>query len=402
LAKVELKKITDTEKAESVREDARLAGEKKAQREAAEQAQWDKLEAERQAKENRPAKTFTDCADCPEMVVLPAGNFDMGGRGDDEKPVHRVTLRSFAMGKTEVTQGQWKSVMGNNPSRFSNCGDGCPVETVSWIDAHDFVRKLTQKVGKTYRLPSEAEWEYACRAGGKHAYCGSDDVDKVAWSGSTSNNITHPVADKNSNAWGLYDMSGNVYEWTDDCWNDSYRDAPVDGSARSDGDCKKRVVRSSGWYDNRDQARSASRIREDVSSYRSIFSGFRVVRVLESGTETTPNGVQSGKATADLKWADSAKGNIAWDDAKNYCTSMGSKWRLPSAAELLGLYQLGKALPCNTLSCEVASKYRFGGLFFWSNEWREHPLVWGVNMGWGAKLSVSSHNLNWALCVRGV
>jgi len=122
-------------------------------------------------------KTFRDCPDCPEMVIIPAGSFDMGSNNGEvnEKPVHRVTIaKPFAMGMTEVTQGQWKAVMGNNPSSFSNCGDTCPVEQVSWNDVQGFLQKLNAKTGKQYRLPSEAEWEYACRAEGKQEYCGSD------------------------------------------------------------------------------------------------------------------------------------------------------------------------------------------------------------------------------------
>ncbi|SBT07650.1 conserved exported hypothetical protein [Candidatus Accumulibacter aalborgensis] len=128
----------------------------------------------------RSGEVFRDCADCPEMVVIPAGSFDMGGSAGDESPVHRVSVRGFAMGRTEVTQGQWRAVMGNNPSYFSNCGADCPVEQVSWNDAQDYVRKLSANTGKTYRLPSEAEWEYACRAGGRHEYCGGDSIESVA------------------------------------------------------------------------------------------------------------------------------------------------------------------------------------------------------------------------------
>ncbi|MCX7192239.1 MAG: formylglycine-generating enzyme family protein, partial [Proteobacteria bacterium] len=112
-----------------------------------------------------PGLIFRDCADCPEMVVIPAGGFDMGSNeGDDEeKPMHRVALsRAFAMGRTEVTQAQWRAVMGDNPG---DCGDNCPAEQVSWNEAQDFIRRLNQKTGRQYRLPSEAEWEYACRAG---------------------------------------------------------------------------------------------------------------------------------------------------------------------------------------------------------------------------------------------
>lgn len=165
-----------------------------------------------QAATPKPGESFRDCADCPEMVIIPPG--------------------SLAMGKTEVTQGQWRAVMGNNPSSFKNCGDNCPVENVSWNDAKDFIQKLNVKTGKQYRLPSEAEWEYACRAGGQQEYCGSNNVDAVAWYEGNSNS-TRPVAGKQPNAFGLYDMSGNVWEWVEDCYG---------------GDCANRVLRGGSWY----------------------------------------------------------------------------------------------------------------------------------------------------------
>ena len=121
---------------------------------------------------------FRDCQEayCPEMVVIPGGSFKMGSDdGDaDEKPPHSVSVRQFAMGKYEVTQGQWRAVMGNNPSEFRNCGDNCPVEQVSWEDIQQFLKKLNQKTGKQYRLPSEAEWEYAARAGTTTKYWWGD------------------------------------------------------------------------------------------------------------------------------------------------------------------------------------------------------------------------------------
>ena len=220
---------------------------------------------------------FKDCPDCPEMVVIPAGSFEMGGTDSDEQPVHRVTLRSFAMGKTEVTQGQWRAIMGSNPSRFSGCGDNCPVENVSWEHAKQFVSRLTTKTGKTYRLPSEAEWEYACRAGGRHEYCGGNRVDDVGWHDGNSGQRTNSVAGKQANAWGLHDMSGNVWEWTEDCWNQNYNNAPTDGSVWTSGNCSRRVLRGGSWNNNPQLLRSANRFG-DTTAGRDFNNGFRVAR----------------------------------------------------------------------------------------------------------------------------
>jgi formylglycine-generating enzyme required for sulfatase activity len=211
------------------------------------------------------------------MVMLPEGRFEMGGNSEDQRPVHQVTVNSFALGKTEVTQAQWRAVMGDNPSHFSSCGDDCPVEKVSWTEAQDFVRKLNQKTGKTYRLPSEAEWEYACRAGGKHAHCGGDDLDRLGWTKQSFLGETHPVARKQPNAWGLYDMSGNVWEWVEDCWNASYSGAPNDGSAWRSGTCSERVIRGVG-YGARSTIPSAAMRLGNGSSYRDL--GLRLARTL--------------------------------------------------------------------------------------------------------------------------
>jgi formylglycine-generating enzyme required for sulfatase activity len=230
-----------------------------------------------------PGKIFKDCPDCPEMVVIPVGKFDMGGTSiGTEQPIHSVSLKAFAMGKTEVTQGQWEMLMGSNPSKFAQCGYDCPVENVSWDDAQGYIRKLNQKTGKTYRLPSEAEWEYACRAGGNDDYCGSDSIDSVAWHGgkkANSDRMSHPVASKQPNAWGLYDMSGNTWEWTLDCWNANYTAAPTDGRAWTAGECAGRVLRGGSWLNptehTRSTARSWSRASDRLDTY-----GFRLVRAL--------------------------------------------------------------------------------------------------------------------------
>ena len=230
------------------------------------------------------SNSLKECAECPEMVVIPAGSFDMGSNDGDanEKPVHRVTLaKSFALGKTEVTQGQWKAIMGDNPSKFASCGDNCPVEMVSWKDAQAFIQKLNDKTGKQYRLPSEAEWEYACRAGGAHRYCGGDNPDSVSWYGGlatpagNSGKMTNPVATKQANAFGLHDMSGNVWEWVEDSYHENYTGAPTDGSAWQ-GEGSLHVPRGGSWsFLQRATKRGGSE-----STYRFGTIGFRLAKSL--------------------------------------------------------------------------------------------------------------------------
>jgi formylglycine-generating enzyme required for sulfatase activity len=228
------------------------------------------------------------------MVVIPAGSFMMGSPpdpeqdpfsnakpvkiGDDrEKPQHRVNIQSFAIGKYEVTQEQWYAVMGNNPS--SNKGRTLPVENVSWDDAQLFVQKLSQKTGKKYRLPSEAEWEYAARAGSTTTYpWGNSDAELhvYAWFIAIANG-TNPVGLKKPNQFGLYDMLGNVWEWTQDCWNPSYSGAPTDGSAWMGGNCSQRVLRGGSWGSNPQGLRTAFRFGF-TSAFRDYYDGFRVAR----------------------------------------------------------------------------------------------------------------------------
>ncbi len=141
----------------------------------------------------------------------------------------------------------------------------------------NFALKLSQKTGKTYRLPSEAEWEYACRAGERHEYCGSDSIDSVGWIQRNGGRTTHAVAGKKANAWGLSDMSGNVWEWVQDCWHSDYNGAPADGSVWQGGDCARRVLRGGSWGNRGDEFTRAA-YRDGVDMDASPDTGFRLVR----------------------------------------------------------------------------------------------------------------------------
>jgi formylglycine-generating enzyme required for sulfatase activity len=229
--------------------------------------------------EFKPGQAFKGCATCPEMVIVPAGSFIMG----EVKNAHYVTFAiPFAIGKKEVTQREWIALMGSNPSKFKECGVNCPVDNVSWNDAREFIRRLNIKTGKEYRLPSESEWEYSCRAGAKQEFCGSDDVDSIAWFGAYSTGklgsarTTKPVATKKANAWGLFDMSGNVAEWTEDGYHEDFAGAPTDGAVWQ-GDGNGYVLRGGSWEGNSEQVRAAYR-DFDAPSNRDVTYGFRVAR----------------------------------------------------------------------------------------------------------------------------
>ncbi|NCR34941.1 MAG: SUMF1/EgtB/PvdO family nonheme iron enzyme [Microcystis aeruginosa S11-01] len=218
-----------------------------------------------------------------EMVSLPAGKFLMGSsESNDEKPQHQVKVNSFAIGKYPITQAQYQAVMGNNPSQFKNNPQN-PVECVSWNDAKAFCQKLSQITGKTYRLPTEAEWEYACRAGTTTRYYFGDDANQLgdyAWYDGNSGGKTHPVGQKKPNGWGLYDMSGNVWEWCEDDWHDSYAGAPDDGSAWLDNDNRSqslKCLRGGSWYFNPNLCRSAYRSNHFRRDFSVNSLGFRVV-----------------------------------------------------------------------------------------------------------------------------
>lgn len=226
--------------------------------------------------EQRAANAFRDCPHCPEMVALPAGLFVMGASDLDnfERPVHEVRLAAFSIARTEVTQAQWRAVMKKNPSYFKDC-DECPVENVSWNDIQEYLEALKAETGKSYRLPSEAEWEYACRAGGAQAYCGGNSFLGVAWTEQNSGGRTRLVGQRRPNAFGLHDMSGNVWEWVADCWNVSYAGAPTDGRPWLKGECGQRMLRGGSWDNGPEFARSAKRNWDGVG--RRYFNfGFRV------------------------------------------------------------------------------------------------------------------------------
>jgi formylglycine-generating enzyme required for sulfatase activity len=222
-----------------------------------------------------------------EFVPIPAGEFEMGspsdeqGRWSDEGPVHHVNIENaFHMGRYEVTQKQWREIMGDNPSHFK--GDDLPVERVSWNDVQEFIRKLNEKEGTNkYRLPSEAEWEYACRAGTTTRYSFGDFESKLgdyAWYGDNSGDKTHPVGQKKPNSWGLYDMHGNVREWVQDSWHDDYNGAPADGSAW-EGDGAGRAFHGGCWFSSAWNSRSAIR-NHSGPRLRGDFLGFRLLKSL--------------------------------------------------------------------------------------------------------------------------
>lgn len=225
-----------------------------------------------------------------EFVLIPAGKFEMGSHADEknwyknEKPVHMVHIgKAFYLGKFLITQKQWLEVMGSNPSKFT--GEDRPVDRVSWNDAQEFIKKLNEKEGTDiYRLPSEAEWEYACRAGTDTKYCFGDnepELDEYCYYGN-SDIGSHPVGQKKPNPFGLYDMHGNLWEWVQDMYYDSYDDAPADGSARKTAVLPARVMRvlrGGSWQTSAAGCRSASRYYyPQVAKRNSSRIGLRLLR----------------------------------------------------------------------------------------------------------------------------
>ncbi len=235
----------------------------------------------------------------PVMISIPAGTFQMGdlsGEGNEqERPVHQVTLSAFEMGRTEVTQGQYQLLMGSNPSYFSG-SNNLPVEKVEWYDAVRFCNKLSTAHGllhcydevswecdfsrNGYRLPTEAEWEYACRARTETLYNTGDstsDLETAGWYSENSDNKTHPVGQKRVNAFGLFDMHGNVVEWCNDWYDEDYYETSPSADPTGSSTSISRVVRGGGWYRTAFGCRSANR-GSTSPGYGYYGTGFRVVR----------------------------------------------------------------------------------------------------------------------------
>jgi len=215
----------------------------------------------------------------PTLINVKGGTFTMGCTGEDcfswELPSHQVTLSDYKISKYPVTQAQWEAIMGSNPSFYK--GDSLPVETVNWTEVQDFIKKLNIVTSRNYRLPTEAEWEYACRGGtnsAQYTYSGSNNVDEVAWYKENSNSKTHPVGKKTPNKLGIYDMSGNVWEWCSD-WYASYTNSPkTNPTGPQEGTL--RVIRGGSWSNEAKRCSVSNRGTADPESGHSGL-GFRLV-----------------------------------------------------------------------------------------------------------------------------
>ena len=315
---------------EEARRRAREAGRQRAA-EAERQAREDERQRQEAARKRpQPGETFRDCPVCPELVVVPAGTFLMGspsyeaGRDEDEGPVHQVTIgRPFAVGKYEVTVGEYGSfVETTGYEGESECQvwtgkkweeesgrtwrdpgfrqtERDPVVCVSWQDAHAYTEWLSRQTDKTYRLLSEAEWEYVARAGTKTArYWGEREDGQCRYANGADQTVKQDnfgwtvaacddghygpalVGSYQANGFRLYDMLGNVWEWVQDCWNDGYVGAPSDGWAWERGDCSRRVLRSGSWFEGPRFLRSAARGR-NTPDHRFSVNGFRIARSVD-------------------------------------------------------------------------------------------------------------------------
>lgn len=217
-----------------------------------------------------------------ELVWIKGGCFDMGcGPWTSrclarEKPVHRVCLDGFWLGKYEVTQGQWTTIMKNNTSEFTH-GNTYPVEQVSWHKAREFILRLNKLSNKSFSLPTEAQWEYAARSGGKEEkYAGGDEIEKLGFHWFNSNKTTHPVGSKQPNGLGLYDMTGNVWEWCEDRYGKKYYATSQSDNPKNTANSIFRILRGGSWYYSPWYARTSNRLYSQASFVHSSI-GFRIL-----------------------------------------------------------------------------------------------------------------------------
>ena len=274
----ETDRIAEEEKRQSAAEAERRAEVEK-RRQEAEAGRVAEEEAKRRAEAESSRMIHEKMAG--EFVFVKGGCYRMGDTfGDgrpDELPVHEVCVDDFYLGKYEVTQGQWQGVMGHNPAYHKN-GDEYPVEQVNWNDVQGFIRKLNDKTGQFYRLPTEAEWEYAARSGGKpEKYSGGADVDAVAWYRSTSGGKTHPAGTKAPNGLGIHDMSGNVWEWVQDRYGSSYYSGSPRDNPKGPSSGTHRVARGGGWSAEVESCSATDR-EYLIPAGGNNYMGFRLVR----------------------------------------------------------------------------------------------------------------------------
>ena len=386
-----------------------------------------------------PTPTATSNIGNIEMIFVKGGTFTMGAtaeQGSDafdfEKPTHSVTVSDFYIGKYEVTQAQWRAVMGSNPSCFK--GDNLPVENVSWNDVQEFITKLNAQTGKKYRLPTEAEWEYAARGGNQskgYKYSGSNSISNIAWYDANSNKMTHIVGQKSPNELGIYDMSGNVWEWCQDWYGSYSSSSQTNPTGPSSG--SYRVLRGGCWYTFAGICR-VSNLTYYNPDYRSNRHGFRLALSADNkptapskgysiGDIVTINGVKGivfqtsptvkivSTKESILKWSkvsqgvgatDKDNGKVNMDKIKaisdwqnkypafKWCADLGDGWYLPSINELKAIYnqkdrinqtlttnkmkELGSASTLYSSSSEGASLttligiHFLGGSTFWNNK----------------------------------
>ncbi len=243
------------------------------------------------AQKLKPGDVFRDCPQCPDLVVVPPGIFVMGSEKHKREGPTRVirVRRPFAIGRFEVTRDEWllcvaAGACNHTPDDHGWGTERMPVINVDHRMVHNYTNWLSTVTGQTYRLPSEAEWEYAARAGSKKNYWFGDDVGEnqvncrkcgSPWSGIGS----APVGSFDPNPWGLFDMHGNAFEWVEDCWSDTHQGAPQTLAPRTDGDCRFRVIRGGSWYYFSRMSRSANR-QKNPAAVKSYWLSFRVVREL--------------------------------------------------------------------------------------------------------------------------